>query len=170
MSNKVFLDTASKILTEGLVESVVGLAEELTKANSAAAAHKPALEEYEERIQHQLERIEALDAEKQQLVGRRNADILIHTAKVLGVEGERDAAKTRATELEAERDAAKTRVTELEAERDAAKKRAEELEAEIAENKKGRDADRATWTEWHKQYEERFNALLADYNRVTGKA
>lgn len=142
MSNKVFLDTASKILTEGLAESVVSLAEELTKANSAAAAHKPALEEYEERIQRQLERIEALDAEKQQLAGRRNADILIHTAKVLGVEGERDAAK----------------------------KRAEELEAEIAENKKGRDADRATWTEWHKQYEERFNALLADYNRVTGKA
>ena len=142
MSNKVFLDTASKILTEGLVESVVGLAEEHAKAIKAAAEHQPALEEYEERIQRQLERIEALDAEKQQLVGRRNADILIHTAKVLGVEGERDAAK----------------------------KRVAELEAELAESKKGREADRATWTEWHAKYEERFNALLADYNRVTGKA
>lgn len=128
LPNTVFLETANKILTTGLPETVVELAEELTQKNVAALHVKTATDEYEERIQQQKDYIEELDAERT---------------------SNKDALKA------------------MEVERTADKARIEELEAALATANKGRETDRATWTDWYKHYEGRFNALLAEYNRVT---
>jgi hypothetical protein len=141
LPNTVFLEAANKILTTGLPETVIYLAEELAKKNVEALHVQNREQEYEDRIQRQKATIEACDAQ--------------HTAD-----------KARIADLEAALAGSRDG---RENERTAHKARIAELEAALAESKKGRDSDRATWTEWHKQYEERFNALLADYNRVTGK-
>ncbi len=137
LPNTVFLEAANKILTTGLPETVVYLAEELAKKNVDALHIQNREQEYEDHIQRQKATIEACDTDK-----ARIADLEAALA------GSRDG-------CENERTAHMARIADL--------------EAALTESKKGRESDRTTWTEWHKQYEERFNALLAEYNRITGK-